>query len=483
MSGKKKILLALIIILLVLTGGVYGYGVHYFTGHFFPGSMVNGYNCSYMSVEETEALMNREAAAYALAIDYEGNGREAVTAAQVGLRYSSDGTVSRMMHDQNRFAWFLEFNREHPHDLSRSLSYEEEMMDSVVSNLKCADPARAVPPQDAGVTMKSDGTFAITPEVPGSTLDMEKTRAAISQAMLAEKPGLNLIEEGCYLRPSVTADDPVLASNCDRMNQLVNVIITLDFGRTTERVDHDVIMTWFGYDEGGYVILDPVLVRAYVSGLAEKYDSVGTEKSFRTYDGRNITVSGGDFGWVLDIEGETADLIAAVESGETQVRQPVYFKSGFERGSNNEIGFTYVEIDVSRQKLVYYENGVPLIETDCVTGSGTPGGVWCAGSPDMFRELTGGFARFYNPEAFTPEARTDDLSISSVRMDSGLITGATVTYWMPFDGVCICEGVARNIYGLDGYYREPTTGNVEIAPTEAAALFGRFVPNLPVVVY
>ena len=47
MKTGKKLVIALIMILLILTAGAYGYGVHYFTDHFLPGSQVNGFNCSY----------------------------------------------------------------------------------------------------------------------------------------------------------------------------------------------------------------------------------------------------------------------------------------------------------------------------------------------------------------------------------------------------------------------------------------------------
>ena len=35
MKTGKKLVIALIMILLILTAGAYGYGVHYFTDHFF----------------------------------------------------------------------------------------------------------------------------------------------------------------------------------------------------------------------------------------------------------------------------------------------------------------------------------------------------------------------------------------------------------------------------------------------------------------
>lgn len=44
MKTGKKVIIALIIILLIFTAAAYGYGVHYFTDHFLPGSQVNGFN-------------------------------------------------------------------------------------------------------------------------------------------------------------------------------------------------------------------------------------------------------------------------------------------------------------------------------------------------------------------------------------------------------------------------------------------------------
>ena len=78
-------MISLIVLLLVLTGGAYGYGVWYFTGHFLPGSMVNGFNCSYMTVDESEALLSKKAGAGVLAIETRNNGEHYRTAGGVKL--------------------------------------------------------------------------------------------------------------------------------------------------------------------------------------------------------------------------------------------------------------------------------------------------------------------------------------------------------------------------------------------------------------
>ena len=107
MSSRKKIMITLIIILLLLTAGVYGYGVYYFTEHFLPGSMVNGFNCSYMTVSQSEELLTQKVGAYVLIIDTRNNGQESITAKQAGLSYDSDGSVDKLIRNQDRFTWFL----------------------------------------------------------------------------------------------------------------------------------------------------------------------------------------------------------------------------------------------------------------------------------------------------------------------------------------------------------------------------------------
>lgn len=122
MSSRKKIMITLIIILLLLTAGVYGYGVYYFTEHFLPGSMVNGFNCSYMTVSQSEELLTQKVGAYVLTIDTRNNGQESITAKQAGLSYDSDGSVDKLIRNQDRFTWFLAFNQHRNYEVSSSIN-------------------------------------------------------------------------------------------------------------------------------------------------------------------------------------------------------------------------------------------------------------------------------------------------------------------------------------------------------------------------
>ena len=142
------------------------------------------------------------------------------------------------------------------------------------------------------------------------------------------------------------------------MNGLTDVVITYDFGDRKETVDREVIRGWLTRDENGDLILDKEQISAYVASLGEKYDTVGLPRTFETYDNREVALSGGDYGWVIDREKETDALYQAVSDRKTQVREPVYQQSAMSRNTN-DIGYTYVEVDLPNHRLVVYRDGVP----------------------------------------------------------------------------------------------------------------------------
>ena len=569
-GAGRTIVILLVVLLLLLTAGAYGYGVYYFSSHFLPGSMVNGFNCSYMASEDTEDLLNQRVGAYVLAVETMKNGQEAISAQDVGLSYVSTGIVKQLIKDQDRFTWFLAFNQDKNYDISESLSYNVELMGQAVDNLKCMQPENVVQPVDAQIQDTGD-TFEIIPEVMGNALDRTKTEEVISAAMLRGKTSVNLENESCYRKPSVYSTDEQLKANCEKMNQLVKVIITYDFADRTETVDRTLIKNWFGYDEDGNVILDENLVRQYVADLGLKYDTMGQTRTFLTYDNRQVEIKGGDYGWVIDQDEEVKALIAAIESGVTQVREPVYLYSGYSRGTNdigstyveidlkakknepswlitcgpyldqgnlildeigqyvadlglkydtmgqtrtfltydnrqveikggdygwvidqdeevkalieaiesgvtqvrepvylysgysrgtNDIGSTYVEIDLTNQRLVFYQKGTPIVDTPIVSGNpdiegcGTPTGCYALDAKESPAVLTG-----------------EDYE-------------ANVTYWMPFAGnVGIHDASWRSEFGGNLYLWEGSHGCVNVPYDKAAEIYANIEVGMPVVVY
>ena len=255
MSSRKKIMITLIIILLLLTAGVYGYGVYYFTEHFLPGSMVNGFNCSYMTVSQSEELLTQKVGAYVLTIDTRNNGQESITAKQAGLSYDSDGSVDKLIRNQDRFTWFLAFNQHRNYEVSSSIKYDEQKTEAAISELKCMQQENMTEPSDAHIEEKDD-KFVIVPEQEGTALKPEKTSQDIIDALVTGRTPVDLEADGCYKEPKVYQSDETLTKNCELINKLTDVVITYDFDDSTETVDRDVIKNWITTDENGLYTLD-----------------------------------------------------------------------------------------------------------------------------------------------------------------------------------------------------------------------------------
>lgn len=370
MSRERKILVGFIVVLFLLTIGAYFFGVYYFTEHFLPGTQVNGFNCSYMTQEETEKLLAEKTSVYVLAIQTRGNGQESISADEIDLKYTSDGSVNRMLHEQKRFQWFLAFSQHKSWEVPSSVSYNLNKFEQVINALNCMQDNQE--PYDAYIKQNDDG-FEVVPEIEGTKIDKEKLQKDISNAVTTGITLVNLEVDGCYINPTVYGDE--LTEDCKQMNELTDVVITYDFSDRKETVDRTLIKEWLSRDEDGNLMLDRDAIASYVGQLASKYDTVGMERSFSTYDNRDITVSGGTYGWLIDQPQEADALYQAIMDKKTQVREPVYAQEAASRDTN-DIGYSYVEVNLTARRLVLYKSGNPVVDTGISISSSTPDGVY-----------------------------------------------------------------------------------------------------------
>lgn len=370
MSRGRKILVGFIVVLFLLTIGAYFFGVYYFTEHFLPGTQVNGFNCSYMTQEETEKLLAEETSVYILAIQTRGNGRESISADEIDLKYTSDGSVNRMLHEQKRFQWFLAFSQHKSWEVPSSVTYDQDKFEQVIDSLNCMKDNQE--PYDAYIKQNDDG-FEVVPEVEGTKIDKEKLQKDISNAVTTGRTLVDLDVDGCYVDPAVYGDE--LTEDCEQMNELTDVVVTYDFSDRKETVDRTLIKEWLSRDEDGNLMLDHSAIASYVGQLASKYDTVGIERSFSTYDNREVTVSGGTYGWLIDQPKEADALYQAIMGKKTQVREPVYAQEAASRDTN-DIGYSYVEVNLTDRRLVLYKSGNPVVDTGIAISSSTPDGVY-----------------------------------------------------------------------------------------------------------
>ena len=480
MSAGRKALIAVIAVLLLLAAAAYGFGVYYFSEHFLPGSYVNGFNCSYMDQAEAEDLLKQKTAAYVLAIRTRGNGQESIAADEIGLAYTSDGNVKELMLEQDRFLWFLAFGQQKSYEVPSSVIYDETKFEQKFDSLKCLQDN--VEPVDAYI--QDDGNeFVIVPEVEGTLVNRQELKETIIRALTTGDPTVDLEEDGCYVNPKVYGDDERLNLDCQQMNELTDVVITYDFSDRKEQADRDVIREWLSRDENGDLALDKEKVAAYVAQLAKKYDTVGTERTFETYDNREVKVSGGDYGWVIDQAKETDALYDAVMKKETQVREPEYSQKAQSRAVN-DIGYTYIEVNMTGQRLVVYKDGNPVADTSVYVPGGVTPGVYLAGkkeSPASPAILGGGSVNYWIPYGEksgildVPGLTSENIVLMGESWDgSGMADFSSGTG----DGTVASSAGGTSVFSSGG-----SEFCVQLPEDQAASVYQNADAGMPVVVY
>lgn len=113
--------------------------------------------------------------------------------------------------------------------------------------------------------------------------------------------------------------------------------------------------------------------------LADEYDTVGKARRFKASRGEMITVEGGTYGNKIDREAEKEYLKAAFAGKADEIHTPRYIQTGWKQG-RDDIGNTYIEVDMTEQMMYYYLDGKKELETPIVTGNtgrrwGTPEGI------------------------------------------------------------------------------------------------------------
>ncbi len=457
MSKGRKVLIGLIVAFVVLAAGIYGGGMIYFQSHFLPGTRVNGIDCSFRTLEEAQKYIEETVTAYTLAIEERNHGREVLKAADIGLEYAPDDGLENLLGKQNAAGWLFSVSGKKEYQLETSIRYQEEMLKEAVLSLDCLQKENMTEPQDAFIE-ETDSGYEIVPEVAGSKLDEEKTLNTIRQAVAGKETSVDLEAAGCYISPAVSQDDETLNKQLEQINKLTDVVITYDFDDRTETVDRDIIKEWLVLDEEENYTLDKEKVAAYVYQLGYDYDTFGCTRQFVTSLGETVTIKGGDYGWAIDQDEETEALIAAIESGESQVREPVYAYEGWDR-SENDIGDTYVEISVEDQRMWMYKDGELLVDTPVVTGNvsrgwDTPSGVYAVDA-------------MMSPYVLTGEDYESD-----------------VTYWIPFNGnIGIHDASWRTEFGGDLYLTEGSHGCVNTPYDQVEIIYQNIGIGAPVVVY
>ena len=504
---KKKGLIALIIVLSVLVAaaiGAYGYGVYYYTGHFLPWTEAEGVRLDNLTLEQAQQKLTDskiEEDSILTLHTLEGETVPMSTAA-MGIRRNYLG-LPEILETQEKWIFPVSKDKEKVFHLNYEVVCDPAEASTELEKLEICDPEKTVAPVDSYVEKDKRGVWKVVPPVDGNTIDREALAGVIGRAVMNKETDVDLAAEKVYLTAQIREDDPQLNRRAKLENMIDAIDLQVDLGAdtvvkitpeefrglltaeawNTEPADADAEKK--EAEAGKKEDEEPQLIDGekfddYVFRLAVRYDTKAASgwRTFRSLSGDAIVLKS-DYGWEMDREATGSLLKILLQDAAYRIFKDEKAEQTFKDGSieavwkqtalshgERDTGDSWVEVDITTQKMYCVMKGETVLESNVVTGMEmnkgrrTPEGIFAVRFKQCDRDLVG-----FNADG-TEAYRSH------------------VSYWMPvYNNIGLHDASWRGSFGGNTYIWSGSHGCVNLPVKTAGKLYDIVEKGTPVIIY
>lgn len=471
---KRKIRIVLLISLFLVLFLFLGYFLlaYYYRQGFSINTWINGVYCTGKSVEEVNSeLLSKVDAPIIHITDEKGRDYE-INLSKTGYQADFLVALQQFKQEQNPYLWIDNVTFHKNHEVLPLIHYDAESLRDAFCNLEPIKEELQKKAEFSIVWDENTKVYQLCDNL-SARLDVEKAFQAFIAAVDAGGSTIDLAEINCYYDIPLTEEQEQTRLLWEKIDAFQNCDLIYDMGTekiafTPERISGFLEVSKTNgklpiLDENGSLVLNPDAVEAFVTELADAYDTYGKERHFMSTRGDEITLTKGTYGTTLDRKAEVTYLmenllLPQMHEGVTKEHIPAYRRKAFARGLD-DIGGTYLEIDMTEQKLYYYVEHSLKLETDIVTGNlrrkmGTPSGIYYVYNKQTNRILRGpGYA-------------------------------SPVDYWMPVKGgIGIHDAGWRKEFGGEIYKKSGSHGCINLPSDVMPELYDMVEIGTPVIMF
>ena len=458
--GIAAALSAVIFLLLAAYIGL----AEYYEGGFSYGTWINGIYCTGKTVEEVNEELLKSCSYKGLQVfDKDGYSYE-ISAKDIGFVFDFEEALRIYLNKQNPYLWIDNLLVSKERTLIPVISYEPEKLEKAFLRISLFADTTTKEDRDVYIIKTYQGYELVDERT--RVLNKQKAKEAIEAALNSFAQEVYLEGEGCYEDLPLTQQMSETLSLWEKIKAFQSCSIIYKFGDEQVPINASVVCDWiaagedgnFLLDEAGDLETDDTKIEEFVESLADQYDTVGGIRHFKATRGETVTVEGGIYGNKLDRKAEKEYLKKAFLDEVSEIHTPQYVQKAWQQGKD-DVGTTYIEIDMTKQMMYYYKDGRLEIETAVVTGNtgrrmGTPSGVNYVYAKQENRTLRGpGYA-------------------------------AHVNFWMPVKGnIGIHDASWRSEYGGEIYQTNGSHGCINTPYDKMSELYEMAEVGTPVVMF
>lgn len=434
----------------------------YYRQTFLYGTYINGVSVKGLDVVKANSQLVQDFSGYLLTLEELDGKTETIDGESVGFSVDFTKDLTSLLSSQNALLWGYYFFYPVSYKLEPEYTYQEDKVKAVLENLDCFQLEAANLKATLEIQKKYLGYVLIDDTT--DVLDTDKAESIIKKA-LSEGETVVSIEE-CFVPYLPTKEMQEIYELWKKIDKVQQTSVVLEDGDLERTLNTGIIVDWIVtgeddlpvLDESGQIQLNTDQVDKFVEELSALFDTDKKDRLWHKKNGGAVWLKYAATGYQIDKETEKERLINAVLEGKNEIRKPIYLKEGKGRGKD-EIGDTYIEIDMGEQQLYYFVDGGIRLTTDIVTGNTSRGN----GTPSKICAI---YAKQKN------------------RVLRGANYAAFVNYWMPVSGnIGIHDATWRNKFGGEIYKTDGSHGCINLPKEKAAALYDMAEIGTPVIMY
>lgn len=461
----------IVLVIALGTACAYFIGRAEYDGKFPVNTYINDVNVSGKTLSEVERLFeNKELPEKLTVIKHDGS-EAGISLESFGYTSDTDRQLEKIYSEIDHSLWFKGLIGKVSYSFTENITYDKDKLKELLSGTDWGSAEN----KNAEIELTDSG-YIIRDAVQGDKMNYEILENYILSAVDRNEFTVKAEESGCYIPPEITAKE--LKDECERLNRVFNMKITYDFDYTTETLTGKKLLEIADIDEDGNITADRDKAMEYVEYLAKKYDTFNTERKFHATIQGDITIptsSDAKYGWWIDQEKTCGALVEMIENGKSKEGvDPIYYETGgyvftgseSARSKDDDIGDTYIEIDLTNQQFWYYEKG--KLKKECYIVSGQ----------------TTSAARTTLPGVYKVWSKATNYRMKDSNAD-GDEWDTTCDYWtrVAIVGIGLHDSQWRYYFGGDIYKYNGSHGCINM-PLEYAKFVHDKVPmDTPVVMY
>lgn len=460
---KKVSMWVLGAILAVLVVG-YGVGVYYYQSHFLPATTISSVNVSGMTKFDAEDAVAKANNERTMTITDQGQELATMNLQEAGFEPADNEAFGDLLNQQSTFAWPVEFVSNTLTSVEANESTEwtvdRDTFNQYFEQLDI-DQEDARKSTNAQVVINDESkAVEVIPETQGTQVTSDSLADAVLAGVQAGTDELDLAD--AYVKPAVTSESEAIKEAKAALEGILSATIGLQIEDEVVNIPSETLAAWVSTDDQGEVQVDEAAIDQYLYDWNVENAGLNQDHKFQSTASGEVTVTPGIYGWYIEREMTTELVADAVLAGEDAVIEPNIWGGGY--NTDDFFGNSYIEVDLSKQKMFVYVDGEQKIATDIVSGNtGTdtvPGAyeIWNMENPSVLKG--------YNPRTQRDYAQPVD-------------------YWMAFDftGQGIHDADWQASFGGNNYQNNGSLGCINTPPKTMAEVYELAYVGMPVIVF